>query len=225
MSETLQVSVFLDESRLPKRTLILDHKFNRFLNVRVSTAKEIYDRSIDRNYKDILNPYMVFNIDFCNEFNIAKSNKNFLKQFSYSSKDVPYLWDNSPKEVKGEYEKVFAGFKNLKPKVKKFVLYNPRLNENFNEPEICENFKEPEINEPKINEDFNGSEINENFNGPEINLDFNGPEINENVGTDQLPILQSDFPSNLITSEHFPSDVNAFLNYVEENRIIPNLGM
>src|SRR5687767_3195663 len=125
MSEELfKVSVFLDESSLPKQTLILDHKFNRFLNVRISTAKEIYDRSINRNYKDILNPYMIFNIDFCNEFNIAKSNKGFLKQFSYSTKDVSYLWENSPKEVKDEYEKVFIGFKNLKPKVKKFVHYN-----------------------------------------------------------------------------------------------------
>src|SRR5688572_15962507 len=111
-----QPTIFLDKNGLSKHVLVLDHKCNKFMDIKVSTSKEIYDKK----YKDILNSYMIFNIDCCNGFNLAKSNKT-LKHFSYSSsKDIPYLWEISPKEVKEEYEQVFIGFKNLKPKVKKF---------------------------------------------------------------------------------------------------------
>ena len=131
MSEPLnKVSIFLDESGPSKYVLILDHNCNRFIRTKISTAREIYDR----NYRDMLNSYMFFSVDCCAAFNLAKSDKN-LKPFSYSSKDIPILWENSPKDVKDEYEKIFIGFKNLKPKVKKFVSYNPpekNTNDNFN---------------------------------------------------------------------------------------------
>jgi hypothetical protein len=113
-------TIFLDVNGHSKNILVLDHKYNKFLSIKISTSREIYDR----NYRDILNSYMIFSIDCCSGFNLAKSNKNY-KQFSYSPKDIPILWENSPKDVKDEYERVFIGFKNFKPKVKKFVMYNP----------------------------------------------------------------------------------------------------
>ncbi|GES78203.1 hypothetical protein GLOIN_2v1049188 [Rhizophagus clarus] len=125
--EPAKVSIFLDESGPSKQILVLDHKCNRFINIKISTAKELHDR----NYKDILNSYMIFSIDCCSGFNLAKSNKNF-KPFSYTPRDIPILWAKSPKDVKDEYEKVFIGFKNLKPKAIKFVQYN-HLEKNENE--------------------------------------------------------------------------------------------
>ncbi|PKC17824.1 hypothetical protein RhiirA5_405403 [Rhizophagus irregularis] len=120
MVEHSPSTIFLDENGPSKNIFVLDHIYNKFLCFKISTAKEIYDR----NYKDILNSYMIFNIDCCAGFNSTKSNKNY-KQFSYSPKDVPILWENSPKDVKDEYEKVFIDFKNFKIKDKKFVTYNP----------------------------------------------------------------------------------------------------
>lgn len=113
-------TIYLDENGPSKNILVLDHKYNKFLSIKISTAREIYDR----NYRDILNSYMIFSIDCCAGFNLAKSNKNY-KQFSYSPKDISLLWENSPKDVKDEYEKIYIGFKNFKPKVKKFVMCDP----------------------------------------------------------------------------------------------------
>ncbi|GBC50952.2 uncharacterized protein OCT59_022548 [Rhizophagus irregularis] len=113
-------TIFLDENGSSKNILVLDHKYNKFLSIKISTAREIYDR----NYIDILNSYMIFSIDCCSGFNLAKSNKNY-KQFSYSPKDIPLFWENSPKDVKDEYEKIYIGFRKFKPKVKKFVMCDP----------------------------------------------------------------------------------------------------
>ncbi|CAB4386045.1 unnamed protein product [Rhizophagus irregularis] len=175
---TTKISVCLVERGPSKYILVLDHKCNRFIDIKVSTSKEIYERK----YKDVLNPYMIFSIDCCAGFNLAKSNKNF-KPFSYSPKDIPILWENS-KEVKNEYEKVFIGFKNLKPKAIKFVPYNPL--------------------EKNENENFNNKLPNE-------------PEYKQIEHTQH-----SMTANNIYQPEDFPSDVNVFFNYVEENGIASN---
>ncbi len=138
----MSVTILLDKNHRSERPhiLALDYTTQKFLSVKISSSEELYDRSINRNYVDILNPFMIFYIDFCEAFNLEKSKKNF-KSFSESFKNIPYLWEISPKEIKDTYEQVFFGFKNLKPKIKKFVSYNPQKSNNEN---FSKSFEEPE---------------------------------------------------------------------------------
>ncbi|CAG8478383.1 4259_t:CDS:2 [Funneliformis caledonium] len=123
---TGKITFTLDNDSVSKRTevLILDHKNHKFLPVEVSTATEL----IDCDYKDLLNPYMIFYINVCAAIQIAKKKKQF-RHFSDSFKDIPHLWEIAPKDVKDTYDRLYIGYRKLKPKTIKFVSCNQNLND------------------------------------------------------------------------------------------------
>ncbi|CAI2170699.1 3464_t:CDS:2 [Funneliformis geosporum] len=139
---TMSLDIEPDSRRI--NLLILDHSVHKFLPVEVSSAIEL----VKRGYKDLLNPYMIFYIDVCKGFTIAKSNRNFSK-FSDSFKDIPHLWDIAPSVVKEDtYEQLYISYRNLKPRTIKFVSCNPEIEDNqqdlisypgvINQPEVAQ---------------------------------------------------------------------------------------
>lgn len=136
MSEPLsKIKILLDRTEPSKRlhVLVLDRDTHCYLSVKISSPEEL----VNRNYKDILNAFMIFRIDFCDSFNVAKSNEKFRKN-SNSFKDTSFLWKISPEEVTDVYEQVFTEFKKLKPKKLSFITCYPQKNksESNNEPEF-----------------------------------------------------------------------------------------
>ncbi|GBC06664.1 hypothetical protein RclHR1_00070031 [Rhizophagus clarus] len=141
-----KIKILLDRTEPSNRlhVLVLDPETHCYLNAKISTPEEI----ANRNYKDMLNAFMIFRVDFCDAFNAAKSNDKFRKN-SESFKDISFLWKNSPKEVVDEYERVFRDFKKLKPKKLSFINCYPHVrqeskNERNNISELFCNNKETE---------------------------------------------------------------------------------
>ncbi|CAB4428852.1 unnamed protein product [Rhizophagus irregularis] len=118
-----KIKILLDKTEPSKRlhVLALDSDTHCYLNVKISLAVEL----VNRNYKDILNAFMIFRIDFCDAFSEAKSNEKFRKNLG-SFKDTSFLWKISPKDVTDVYEQVFTEFKKLKPKKLSFITCYPQ---------------------------------------------------------------------------------------------------
>ncbi|CAB4486446.1 unnamed protein product [Rhizophagus irregularis] len=150
-----KLKILLDKTEPSNRlhVLALDSEAHCYLNVKISLAEEL----VNRNYKDILNAYMIFRIDFCDAFSEAKSNEKFRKN-SGSFKDTSFLWKISPKEVTDIYEQIFTEFKKLKPKKLSFIACYPQKNksESNNEPK----FENPEITLNQVNLRNNKNDIN-----------------------------------------------------------------
>src|SRR5579871_2419156 len=102
MAEHLQVFLHTKDPSERLHVLALELKSHTFFIIKISSPEEIIERSIERNYKNPLkNAYMIFMIDCSEAFKVAKSEKKF-RQNSECFKDVPLLWNISPKEVKDE---------------------------------------------------------------------------------------------------------------------------
>ncbi|RGB41876.1 hypothetical protein C1646_684702 [Rhizophagus diaphanus] len=135
-----KIKILLDKTEPSKRlhVLALDSETHCYLNVKISFAEEL----VNRNYKDILNAFMIFRIDFCDAFNEAKSNEKFRKKLG-SFKNTSFLWKISPKDVTDVYEQVFTEFKKLKPKKLSFITCYPQESKsrelNFENSEVTYN--------------------------------------------------------------------------------------
>ncbi|RIA88137.1 hypothetical protein C1645_877593 [Glomus cerebriforme] len=165
----LKVKILLDRNEPSERlhVIVLDCEAHIFLNVKISSPEEI----VKKKYKDILNAYMLFRIDFCDAFNVAKSNEKFCKN-SEVFKDTSLLWKNSPKEVTDEYERVFANYKKLKPKVLNFITYKPQENKSGN--------NNAEISEIRLDQVNLCNNTNDLISQPEI-IQVENPGVLENL--------------------------------------------
>ncbi|CAB5122012.1 hypothetical protein RhiirA5_405404 [Rhizophagus irregularis] len=133
MENLSKIKILLDRTEPSERlhVLVLDRETHCYLNVKISLPEEF----VNRKYKDILNAYMIFRIDFCNAFNVAKTNEKFRKN-SGSFKDTSSLWKISPKEVTDVYEQIFSRYKELKPKKLNFITCYPQENKNESNNEL-----------------------------------------------------------------------------------------
>jgi hypothetical protein len=125
MENLSKIKILLDRTEPSERlhVLVLDRETHCYLNVKISLPEEF----VNRKYKDILNAYMIFRIDFCNAFNVAKTNEKFRKN-SGSFKDTSSLWKISPKEVTDVYEQIFSRYKELKLIIHKKIKMKTIMN-------------------------------------------------------------------------------------------------
>lgn len=176
------IKILLDNTEPSNRlhVLALDSDTHCYLNVKISLAGEL----VNRNYKDILNAFMIFRIDFCEAFSEAKSNDKFRKN-SGSFKNISFLWKISPKDVTDVYEQVFIEFKKLKPKKLSFITCYPQENKSseleFGNSEFTydqvnlRNIFQSEIENPEIIQDQNY--LSDNINCLTSQSQYDEPEL------------------------------------------------
>lgn len=135
-----KVKILLDRTEPSNRlhVLALDLETQSYLSIKISSPEEIIERDIKRNYKDILNAYMLFMIDFQTAFKAAKKSNKQFRSNSKSFKKPLLFWGSSPSEVTDEYKRIFQNYKKLKPKVRDFIPFRPKENANKNndQPEL-----------------------------------------------------------------------------------------
>jgi hypothetical protein len=175
-----KIKIILDRTEPSNRlhVLALDRETHCYLSAKISSPEEIIDRNIDRSYKDILNPYMLFRIDFRDAFNAAKSIEQFRKN-SEPFKDTSLLWKISPKEVTREYEQVFTNYKNLKPKKLNFIDCHPQKNKNKNKE--FENSPVVIMNQDNTNDLISQQNVIQHFPSENINLNSLPKNNTENL--------------------------------------------
>src|SRR6266540_3143072 len=130
---TLLISLHTRDPSKRLHVLVLNTDANTFLKVKISSPKEVLERGSKRKYKNYLkNAFMIFKIDCCDALDTVKKNKKNkeFRQYSESFGDSSFLWNNSPKEVKDEYEKVFIDYRKLIPKDFIIIPYNPETDGN-----------------------------------------------------------------------------------------------
>ncbi|RGB41879.1 hypothetical protein C1646_751654 [Rhizophagus diaphanus] len=135
-----KVKILLDRTEPSNRlhVLALDLETRSYLSIKISSPEEIIERDIKRNYKDILNAYMLFMIDFQTAFKAAKKSNKQFRSNSKSFKKPLLFWGSSPSEVTDEYKRIFQNYKKLKPQVRDFIPFRPKGNANKNndQPEL-----------------------------------------------------------------------------------------
>ncbi len=105
----------MSSSKILKRrshVIVLNIETHTYLKFKISSPEKIIERSVECKCRSQLNGYRIFEIDCHEAFNIAKKNKRFC-QYSESFGDALFLWKNSPKEIKDEYENVFKEYEKL----------------------------------------------------------------------------------------------------------------
>lgn len=139
-----KVKILLDRTEPSNRlyVLALDLETQSYLSIKISSPEEIIERDIKRNYKDILNAYMLFMIDFQTAFKAAKKSNKQFRCNSKSFKKPLLFWGSSPSEVTDEYKRIFQNYKKLKPKIRDFIPFCPKecANKNNDQPKL-ENLK------------------------------------------------------------------------------------
>jgi hypothetical protein len=125
-----KVKILLDRTEPSNRlyVLALDLETQCYLSFKISSPEEIIERDIRRNYKNILNAYMLFVIDFQTAFKAAKKSNKQFRSNSKSFKKPLLFWGSSPSEVTDEYKRIFINYKKLKPKVRDFIPFCPQEN-------------------------------------------------------------------------------------------------
>ncbi|CAB4486437.1 hypothetical protein RhiirA1_387259 [Rhizophagus irregularis] len=124
LSKEKKVKILLDDDE--RHFVILDFKTQRYMIVKIVSAKKHFERGNERNYKSPLkNTYMLFRSDIIDTWDLAKETKNFSK-YPKSFKDISLLWDSLPKKVVVIYEKNYANYKELIPKFVEFIPYAPQ---------------------------------------------------------------------------------------------------
>jgi hypothetical protein len=222
-----EIKILLDKTDISNRlyVLVLDGKTHCYLHVKISYAEEL----VNRNYKNILNAFMIFRIDCCGAFNEAKSNERFRKNYR-SFKDTSFLWKISPKEVTDVYELVFTDFKKLKPKILNFITCYPQENksENNNEPEFenseaiydQNNIFQPETENSGII--TNRDELSDRIDCLTSQSRYDEPEFdNSEIILDQINNNTNDLNSQPETIQFGNTEVSGNLYNLSDEYLIP----
>ncbi|CAB4428856.1 unnamed protein product [Rhizophagus irregularis] len=172
-----KVKILLDRTEPSNRlhVLALDLETQSYLSIKISSPEEI----IERNYKDILNAYMLFMIDFQTAFKAAKKSNKQFRSNSKSFKKPLLFWGSSPSEVTDEYKRIFQNYKKLKPKVRDFIPFRPKVNANKNN-------DQPELEK---DQDKSPNDINSLTPQPEA------------IQSDNLEIDQNNSPNDFLQHE------------------------
>ncbi|GBC06659.1 hypothetical protein RclHR1_00070026 [Rhizophagus clarus] len=165
--------------------LVLELNSYTFFKIKISSPQEIIDRSIERKYKSALkNAYMIFMTDCSEAFKTAKSEKKF-RQNSEHFKDFSLLWNNSPKEVKDEYDRVYKMLK--RNNFLQFVHYNPQNGNN-------EPITNSQISQPAAEDNSANDSISE---ATACNDGLNSYSAVNNVGNLFIDSLEENDANNL----------------------------
>lgn len=203
-----KVKILLDRTEPSNRlhVLALDLESQSYLSIKISSPEEIIERDIKRNYKNILNAYMLFVIDFQTAFKEAKKSNKKFRSNSKSFKKPLLFWVTSPSEVTDEYKRIFKNYRKLKPKVHDFIPFHPQES-------TSKNNDQPESE--NLGQDNSLNDMN-SFQ-PEA-IQFENFEINQNNSLDNFP--QPEFIRN-------PSFdyVNFISNNLRENENLFRLGI
>ncbi|CAB5121968.1 hypothetical protein RhiirA5_471610 [Rhizophagus irregularis] len=197
-----KVKILLDRTEPSNRlhVIALDLESQSYLSIKISSPEEIIERDIKRNYKDILNAYMLFMIDFQTAFKATKKSNKQFRSNSKSFKKPLLFWETSPSEVTDEYKRIFKNYKKLKPKARDFIPFRPKES-------ASKNNDQPQFE--NLDQDNSLNNMN-NFNPQPETIQSENFEINQNNSPNNF--LQPEFIQNL-SSDY----VNFIYNNIREN--------
>ncbi|CAB4386053.1 unnamed protein product [Rhizophagus irregularis] len=193
LSKEKKVKILLDDDE--RHFVILDFKTQRYMIVKIVSAKKHFERGNERNYKSPLkNTYMLFKSDIIDTWNLAQETKNFSK-YPKSFKDISLLWNSLPKKVVVIYKKNYANYKELIPKFVEFIPYAPQ---GENEENMDENIVE--TGTENIETFVNNSETFETF--------FRSGEFQHISTANYANLAPSLVQSSELYTLHYPNSEN-----------------